>query len=117
MAITFTITVILDPETGELSVSQQMQQVPAGETAKIEWRAGSSELTITYIGFYQPTATQEAPPVSPTTTPTQVGDHWECEVTNTYAHEFADHFYYTVYAENEGVTYCTDPEIENEPNG
>lgn len=53
---------------------------------------------------------------SSTPTAVEVEGAWSANITNAYNHQFADHFFYTIYAEKGGVMYSTDPEVENESN-
>jgi hypothetical protein len=115
----FTITV--NHSDGGLTISTPTQKIPRNTTSTVYWVPGSGDLKILFIGFYQPTSQAPSPQTGPITTPRQVSENpqvWASEVDNTYTHNFTDFFYYTVFAEANGVMLSTDPEIQNEaPSG
>lgn len=111
------ITVSVSPG-GRLTVSDEVAFIQKGSTRTIAWIPQSPEaLTIKFIGFYNPTDGDGA--VSPITTPTRSdqGDGtWTAIAKNEYTHQYADRFFYTVYAEANGVMLSSDPEVEVEGN-
>jgi hypothetical protein len=110
----FTLTVSVSNDA--LVVSTPSLQVPHGAVKSVEWTPGSGSVTIKFIGFYQPTAGSVPSGTGPVATPEPTtGGAWGCEVDNEYSHSFTDYFFYTVFAEVDGVMLCTDPEIQNEP--
>lgn len=115
----FTITV--NSSNRSLYVSNPVVQILPNQTAKITWVPGSGNLHIRFVGFYQPTAQSVSPLSGPVTSPAPTVEepsNWACTVENNNTHEFTEYFYYTVYAEVDGVTLCTDPEIQNQgPSG
>lgn len=111
------ITVSVSPG-GVLTISNPVAFVPKGSARRVTWIPQSPEtLTIKFIGFYNPTDGDAV--VSPITTPTpsEQGDgSWVANARNDYPHQYSDRYFYTVYAEAQGVMLSTDPEIANEGN-
>jgi hypothetical protein len=109
------ITVSVSPG-GLLIISDPVAFVPKDSTRTLTWIPQSPEaLTIKFIGFYNPTDDDGA--VSPITTPKPSGQgdgSWTSTANNTYTHQYADRFFYTVYAEWNGKMLSSDPEIEVE---
>jgi hypothetical protein len=108
------ITVKVSP--GGLTVSDPVAFVSKESTRTVTWIPESpGTLTIKFIGFYNPTDDDGV--VSPITTPKlQVDGSWTACANNEYTHRYADRFFYTVYAEANGVMLSSDPEIANESN-
>jgi hypothetical protein len=112
------LNIIVSVSQGGLSISDTVAFVPKGSIRTISWIPQSPDaLTIKFIGFYNPTDGDSV--VGPITTPTASGQgdgSWVATARNDYPHQYADRFFYTVYAEVQGVMLSTDPEIANEGN-
>jgi hypothetical protein len=111
-----TLTVALD--SGALQVSEAVVVVPKGTTLTLRWIPEDSTVAIKFIGFYNPTDQALPSSAGPISTPVDSGVEgaWIANVSNVYNHQFTDHFFYTIYAQKNGVMYSTDPEVENESN-
>jgi hypothetical protein len=112
------LNIIVRVSPGGLSISEPLAFVSKGSTRTLTWIPESPEaLTIKFIGFFNPTDGDSV--VGPITTPTPSGQgdgSWIASARNDYTHQYADRFFYTVYAEVQGVMLSTDPEVANEGN-